>query len=87
MGILERSENDIIWGGSSGGGTILQHTSDWGTEQETNPACYIHSNDVLLPSLNSPHNFLIREVYARLVVCRVRPRPCQLLTGRRELTG
>ena len=62
MGILEGSKNDIIWGDSGGGGTVLQRPSDRGTEQETNPAYYIHSNDVLLPSPDSPRNFFIREV-------------------------
>ena len=31
-------------------------------------ARYIHSDDMLLPSLHPPHNLFIREVQTRLIV-------------------
>ena len=48
---------------------------------------YIHSDDMLLPGLHSPRNFFVREVQARLIVCRVRPRPRQLFASCREFIG
>ena len=72
----------MVWASAA-----LGNTSDRGTEQEMNLACYIYSNDMFLPSLHSPRNFSIREVQARLVIGRVRPRPRQLLPGRCELIG
>ena len=87
MRILEGSKYHIVWGGSGRSSTVLQNASDRGKEQEKGLARYIHSNDVFIPSFHSPRNFFIREVQARLVICRIRPRPRQLLAGHRELIG
>jgi len=48
---------------------------------------YIHSNNVPLPSLHSPHNLFVREVQARLIVGRVRSRPRQLFSSCRKFIG